>query len=309
MSGRPGGVRVARVAAAVVLAGELALAACLAAGVRPPGWVPAGAEALVLAVLLLEAWVLRSLYAAARARGAGRRAALRAAVQEAVPVAVRRLVLHELRALVSLGRWVRRGTHGVRPGDLAAAYTGPQTAMMYGLLFVMVVETVGLAFLVPWPVVHRAVLVLDLYGVVLVLALHAACVTRPHVVHPDGSLRIRYGALFDLVVPQDAVASVRVDRRYPEGRLVTLSEDGVLDLIVGSQTSVTLELNRPLPFTRPLGATGKARTVRFHADDPRALVGALRQTRGAAESPPDPERSGVRIVAKREDVRKRSSTS
>jgi len=149
--------------------------------------------------------------------------------------------------------------------------------MMYGLLFVMVIETVGLAFLIPWPVAHRAVLVLDLYGVVLVLALHAACVTRPHVVRLDGSLRIRYGALFDLAVPQDAAASVRVDRRCPGGRLITLSEDGVLDLIVGSQTSVTLELNRPLPFTRPLGATEEARTIRFHADDPRALVSALRR--------------------------------
>lgn len=277
MSGRPRGVRAARVAISAVLPGELALATCLMAGVRPPGWALAGAEALVLTVLLLEAWVLRSLYVAARARGADRRAAWRAALQEAVPVTVRRLVLHELRALASLGRWVRRGTHGVRPGDLAATYTGPQTATMYGLLFVMVIETVGLAFLIPWPVVHRVILALDLYGVVLVLALHAACVTRPHVVHPDGSLRIRYGALFDLAVPQDAVASVRVDRRYPEGRLITLSEDGVLDLIVGSQTSVTLELNRPLPFTRPLGATEKAHTIRFHADDPRALVSALRQ--------------------------------
>lgn len=149
---------------------------------------------------------------------------------------------------------------------------------MYGLLFVLVIETVGLAFLIPWPAVHWVILVLDLYGVVLVLALHAACVTRPHVVHPDGSLRIRYGALFDLAVPSDVVASVRVDRRYPEGRLITLSEDGVLDLIVGSQTSVTLELNRPLPFTRPLGVMEEAHTIRFHADDPRALVSALRHT-------------------------------
>jgi len=277
MNGGPRGVRVARVAAAAVLPGELALTVCLVAGARPPGWVLAGAEALVLVVLLLEAWVLRSLYVTARARGADRKAAWQATVREVVPVTVRRLILHELRALASLGRWVRRGTHGVRPGDLTAAYTGPQTAMMYGLLFVSVVETVGLAFLIPWPAVHRGLLVLDLYGVVLVLALHAACVTRPHVVRPDGSLRIRYGALFDLAVPPDAVASVRVDRRYPEGRLIALSEDGVLDLIVGSQTSVTLQLNRPLPFTRPLGRTEEAHTIRFHADDPRALVSALRQ--------------------------------
>ncbi len=275
-------IRAARIAVAAVVPAELALVVCLAAGVRLPGWALAATEVLLVAVLLLEAWVLHGLYAAERARGAGRRAAGRAAVRAVVPVQVRRLVLHELRATASLGRWAVRRRHGVRPGDLAAAYTGPQTAMMYGLLFVSVVETVGLAVLIPWPAVHRVVLVLDVYSVLLVLGLHAACVTRPHVVRPDGSLRIRYGALFDLAVPPDAVASVRVDRRYPEGRLVTLSEDGVLDLIVGSQTSVTLELNRPLPFTRPLGATGEARTVRFHADDPRALVTALRREPAAS---------------------------
>ncbi|MFG2875971.1 hypothetical protein ACGFYU_13355 [Streptomyces sp. NPDC048337] len=193
-----------------------------------------------------------------------------------VPVQVRRLVRHEVRAGGSLGWWVLRRKHGVRAGDLAVGYTAPQTAMMYGMLFVSVIETVGLAFLIPWPAVHRVVLGLDLYGILLVLALHAACVTRPHVVRPDGSLRIRYGALFDLTVPADAVATVRVDRRYPEGRLVTVSEDGVLDLIVGSQTTVTVELNRPLPYVRPLGGRGDATGLRFHADDPAALVAAVR---------------------------------
>ncbi|PKV90145.1 IclR family transcriptional regulator C-terminal domain-containing protein [Streptomyces sp. TLI_146] len=74
MSGRPRGVRAARVAVAAVLPGKLALAACLVTGVRPPGWALAGTEALVLAVLL-EAWVLRSLYVAARASLASTRRA------------------------------------------------------------------------------------------------------------------------------------------------------------------------------------------------------------------------------------------
>lgn len=271
------GVRAARIAVAAVLPAELALVVCAAAGVRLPGPALAAAEAVVLGVLLLEVWVLRALYAAARAAGDGRGAALRSAVRAVVPVQVRRLLRHEVRAGASLGQWVLRRKHGVRPGDLAAGYTGPQTAMMYGMVFVSVIETFALALLIPWPAVHRVVLVLDVYGIVLLLGLHAACVTRPHVVGADGSLRIRYGALFDLSVPPDAVASVRVDRRYPEGRLVTVSEDGVLDLIVGSQTTVTLELKRPLAFTRPLGARGTARTIRFHADDPRTLVGALRR--------------------------------
>ncbi|MEU9419134.1 hypothetical protein [Streptomyces sp. NPDC048272] len=271
-------IRAARAAAAVVVPGELALVVCLVSGVRPPGWVPVAAEALVLGVLLLEARVLRGLYVERRERGAAPGQAWRGAVREVVPVPVR-LLLHELRAAASLGRWLgRRAPHGVAAGDVPAGYTGPQTAMMYGLLFVSVIETVALAHLIPWPAVHRVVLVLDVYGVVLLLAMHAACVVRPHVVGADGSLRIRYGALFDLTVPPDAVASVRVERRYPEGRLVTLDEDeGLLDLIVGSQTSVTLELNRPVPFVRPLGGAARARTIRFHADDPRALVTALRR--------------------------------
>ncbi|MEU3408775.1 hypothetical protein ABZ766_33180 [Streptomyces sp. NPDC006670] len=266
-------VRAARIAAAAVIPGELVLVLCVAAGARPPGWVTAGVGSAVLGTLLLEGWVLGSLRR--------RTGSWREAVRAVVPEPVRRLLRHELRACASLGRWAARRPHGVRPGDLAAAYTGPQTALMYGLLFVSLIETVGLALLIPWPAVDRVVLVLDGYGVLLVLALHAACVTRPHVVRPDGTLRIRYGALFDLTVPPDAVASARVDRRYPQGRLVTLSEDGVgegvLDLIVGSQTTVTLELNRPLEFRRPLGARARARTLRFHADDPRALVTALRQ--------------------------------
>ncbi|MEV6581650.1 hypothetical protein AB0M92_26210 [Streptomyces sp. NPDC051582] len=199
-------------------------------------------------------------------------------VRGRVPLPVRRLLVHELRAGASLGRWaLRRPPHGVAGGELAPGYTGPQTAMMYGPACVAPVETVALSVLIPWPAVHRVVLVLDVYGVLPVLAMHADCVTRPHVVRRDGSLRIRYGALFDLVVPAEAVASVRVDRRYPQGRLVTLSGDGVLDLIVGSRTTVTLELTRPLAFTRPLGSRAEARTIRFHADDPRTLVAALRQ--------------------------------
>ncbi|WP_236066064.1 hypothetical protein, partial [Streptomyces poriferorum] len=209
------------------------------------------------------------------------------ALRTVVPLPVRRLVGHELRALHSLGLWVLRRRHGVPEGAAPAPYTGPQTAMMYGLVFVSVVETVMLALLVPWPVVHRILLVLDVYGVLLVLALHAACVTRPHVVGPDGSLRVRYGALFDLRVPAASITAVRVERRFPQGRLVQLGPDGVLDLAVGGQTTVTVELTAPLGFLRPLGRRGKAVAVRFHADDPRAVVAALTRARTAPSTIPD----------------------
>ncbi|MEU9094326.1 hypothetical protein [Streptomyces sp. NPDC048428] len=282
-----GGVRGAQLVTAAVLPAELAVGVCLVAGVRIPGAVLAGAEGVVLVAFALEAVVLGRLWRAGRREGAGRREAAVAALRTVVPVPVGRLVAHELRALHSLGLWVVRRRHAVPEGALAVAYTGPQTAMMYGLVFVSVVETVMLALLIPWPVVHRFLLVLDVYGVLLVLALHAACVTRPHVVGGDGSLRIRYGALFDLRIPAASITAVRVERRFPEGRLVQLDPDGVLDLAVGGQTTVTVELAAPLGFVRPLGGRGQARAVRFQADDPRAAVAALTRARTAPSTIPD----------------------
>ncbi|MEU1493811.1 hypothetical protein ABZ456_26615 [Streptomyces sp. NPDC005776] len=282
------GVRAARLVAAVVLPAELAVAVCLMAGVRIPGALLAGAEAAVLSAFVLEAVVFGRLWRAERRVGAGRRAAMSAALRTVVPVTVRRLAAHEARALHSLGLWVLRRRHAVPEGASAVPYTGPQTATMYGLVFVSVVETVMLALLIPWPVVHRIVLVLDVYGVLLVLALHAGCVTRPHVVGADGSLRVRYGALFDLRVPAAAIAAVRVERRFPEGGLVRLDPDGVLELAVGGQTTVTVELTAPLGFVRPLGGRGQAVAVRFHADDPRAAVAALTRGRTTPSTIPDP---------------------
>ncbi|MEV7909145.1 hypothetical protein [Streptomyces griseus] len=270
------GLRAARVVAWSVLPAELVLVVCLVAGVRIPAPVLLGAEALVVAVLVLDASVLWRLYAAARRRdGAGRREALRSAVGTLVPVALRRLVVHEFRALHSLGLWVVRRRHRIPEGALPVPYTEPQTGVMYAFAFVSVLETVVLALVIPWPLVHAILLVVDVYGVVVVLAIHAACVTRPHVVEADGSLRLRYGALFDLRVPAAAIAAARVDRRFPGGGLVRVDEDGTLDLAVGSQTTVTVELTEPVEFVRPLGRRGSARTLRFNADDPRAAVAAL----------------------------------
>ncbi|MFC9625236.1 hypothetical protein ACFTXM_36495 [Streptomyces sp. NPDC056930] len=281
-------VRIARYAVGAVPAVELDLGGCLLAGVRIPGAVLLGAEALVVAALGFEGVVLWRLWLVGRRAGAGRREAWGAALRTVVPEKVRRLVAHEVRALRSLGLWVLRRRHGVPEGAVAVPYTGPQTAMMYGLVFVALVETVMLALLIPWPVVHRVLLVLDVYGVVLVLALHAARVTRPHVVDADGALRLRYGGLFDLRVPAGAVAGARVERRCPEGGPVRPGADGVLDLVVGGQTTVTVELVSPVAFVRPLGKRGWARTVRFHADDPRAAVAALTRGRKGPSPSQDP---------------------
>lgn len=279
----------------VFVPAELTLVVCLLAGVDIPAPVLLAAEAVVLALVVTEAVLVRRHYKAARLAGAERRAALKAAVEAAVPATARRLLRHEVRGMTSLVRWVARRRHGVGEGDLAAPYTAPQTAMMYGLLFVSVVETVALALLIPWPLVHRIMLVVDVYGVLMVLALHASCVTRPHVVGADGSLLVRWGALFDMPIASGLISSARVERRYPDGSLIKIDEPGgTLDLIVGGQTTVRLELTEPVEFVRPMGARGTATVVRFHADDPAALVARLNSLRKARD-----EAAGEEGIARR----------
>lgn len=187
----------------------------------------------------------------------------------------RLLVRHEVRLLVSLVLWVARRTHGTRSGR-AFGYASGQGAMMFGFGFVCLVETVGMSVLLrDWPTVHAVFLFLDVYGIVIVVALHASSVVRPHVLDPDdGSLRIRRYVHVDLRVPLERIASVRRELRMTHERA-----DGELDVEVGSQTTVTLELTEPVTHVTFLGRRRDVRVVRFHADDADGLVRALGQPR------------------------------
>jgi hypothetical protein len=102
------------------------------------------------------------------------------------------------------------------------------------------------------------------------VAVIAACITRPQVLSDD-ELRIRYGAFFDLRVPRDRIALMRVARNFNESGMVRI-EDGRLSVAVASQTNVVVELDEPVTVVRPLGERGEVRTVRFFADDPGLLM-------------------------------------
>ncbi|MFE0171858.1 hypothetical protein ACFWZ2_06040 [Streptomyces sp. NPDC059002] len=190
-----------------------------------------------------------------------------------LPTPVRRLVGHELRVLVSLVLWVARRRHGVRrAGDLAFGHARDQAAIMYGLVFVCVIEAYGMAVLLRhWPTAHAVMLVVDVYSVVLLIGIHAASVTRPHVLTPD-ALRVRQGAHRDLRIPLAHIASAHAERRFTHP-----AAEGQLDLPVASTTSLTLELARPVTAVGLLGRPREVTTVRLHADDPARLLAALRE--------------------------------
>ncbi|WP_223291138.1 hypothetical protein [Streptomyces avicenniae] len=187
----------------------------------------------------------------------------------------------ELTLAACLLRWAaRRGPHGVEDGGLPVPYARQQTGTLFVLLFVCAAETVATAFLIPWPVVHAVALALGLWGCWFVVALHASCVVRPHVIGADGSLRLRYGALLDIRVPADRIGAVLQDRAFTDTGPGAVDGDGVADLAVAGQTTVTVQLTAPVAYTRVLGRPAAARVFRFHADDPLAAVAALRAASG-----------------------------
>lgn len=268
-------LRVLRLVAYAALPVEVVLAVCLVAGVRIPGAVLAVTEVVTVTLLTVTGLVLLRL----RRRGLS----AREAVAELVPEAVLRLVGHELRLMTSLVRWAARRPHGVAGADGVFPHARDQAALFHGFAFVCLVETVGVSYLLAdWPVVHAIVFVLDVYTVLFVLGLHAASVTRPHVLTGD-VLRLRQAAHVDVRVPLGLIASVRRESLFSHEKT-----DGELNLAVGSQTSLTIELTEPVDAPRLLGAPRPVRIVRVHADDPKALADALTRARTAPSPSPGP---------------------
>ncbi|BDD71840.1 hypothetical protein GCM10010348_60250 [Streptomyces anthocyanicus] len=187
-----------------------------------------------------------------------------------------RLARHELRLWASLWLWAARRTHDSAAGGAAFGYARGQGAMMFGLAFVCVVESVTMSVLLrDWPAAHHVVLVLDVYTVVMVVGLHAASVVRPHVLDAAaGTLRVRRALHVDVRIPLERIASVR-----RELRTTHTPADGELDLAVGSQTSVTVELTEPVAHLSFFGRRREVRVVRCHADDPGAFVRAVELAR------------------------------
>ncbi|MFD9004777.1 hypothetical protein ACFV0T_28095 [Streptomyces sp. NPDC059582] len=256
---------------AIAVPAQVVPAVCLVSGVPVPGTVVLGGELLLLLLLSGEAYVWLRL----RRLGLSRRQAL----VQLVPARVARYVAHEARIMASLVRWAARRPHAVGGADAVFPHARDQAAMMYGLTFVCVAETVALSYLLAgWPVVHAVFLVVDVYTVLFVLGMHAAAVTRPHVL-AEGVLRIRQAAHVDIRVPVAQIALVRRETLFTHEK-----RDGELNLAVGAQTSLTLELAAPVNAPRFLGGPRLVRVIRLHADDPKSLYDAVARARTAPAS-------------------------
>ncbi|MFF5482824.1 hypothetical protein ACFY5C_36720 [Streptomyces sp. NPDC012935] len=195
------------------------------------------------------------------------------------------LLRHELRLVASIWLWVIRHRHGVGAGT-GYGYSRGQGTMMLGFGFVIVIESIMMSVLLRnYPVVQRGWFMVDMYTLLIIIGMHAASVVRPHVLDA-GSLRIRRAAHVDLRIPLEKIAHVRRELRTTHERA-----DGELNLAIGAQTTVTLELAEPVAHFTFLGRRRDVRLVRFHADDSDSLVQtvveALKQARTAPSALPD----------------------
>ncbi|MFJ4768780.1 hypothetical protein ACIP88_06660 [Streptomyces uncialis] len=188
----------------------------------------------------------------------------------------RRIIRHEVRAMRSLVLWAARRTHGVGADGRAFGYARGQAAMVYGIAFACLVETVGISYLLrDLPVAHAVMLVLDVYTLLTILALQSAAVTHPHVL-TGHSLRIRRGVTVDLLVPLADLTAVRRELRTSPDR-----RPGTLTLDIGAITNVTVELAAPVTRITLLGRTERITTVRLYAEDPDTLAHELRSRQAA----------------------------
>lgn len=190
---------------------------------------------------------------------------------------LRRLMAFDAAHMRSMVLWVARRRDGVPPGATAVPYSGTLTPTMMFFVVASVLELV--AFEVFLRAVHAPdavrlpILFVDAYGVLIMLGVVAAVVTRPHVVSA-GEVRLRNGAFIDLRIPRSRIAEVRRVRNYGERGTV---DGDTFVLAVMSQTNLAIELTEPITAVRPLGREVEVRAVRFFADDPDTAFTALRE--------------------------------
>ncbi|MEU4423484.1 hypothetical protein AB0F81_22890 [Actinoplanes sp. NPDC024001] len=188
---------------------------------------------------------------------------------------LRFVVVYELRLWAALFRWILRRPIPVEPGTERFEYVGAVRMILGVFIGVSALEIPILHLMVPWETVRIALLAIGVYGLIWMFGLLATMRVYPHLVGPAG-LRIRNSITLDLLLEWDAIESIEVRRRsMPPGGQTQL-EDGVLSLGMASQTSIDVRLTAPrvVPVRKTRGEP--VSVIRFHADDPEALVAAAR---------------------------------
>ncbi|RYB94049.1 hypothetical protein EUA93_06595 [Nocardioides oleivorans] len=193
---------------------------------------------------------------------------------------VREVLASEVALYRQLGRWITRRPD-VPPGATPVPYSRLATPVIWLFVFGSTIEVVAFDLILSrWLTFLRIpFLVLGIWGVVWMLGLMASYRMRPHLL-TDTALHVRHMARTEVVVPLEAIASVRVADRDEGGiRALRVVDDDLLVLVSG-RTNVQLTLAAGTTLGTPLGELGPD-AVGLWVDEPRAVAELLR--RRAAE--------------------------
>lgn len=199
-----------------------------------------------------------------------------------------RAVRVELRIYASIGRAIARRP-AIGPYDEGFRYHRPVLTVLIVLLAVSALEIPILD-----AIFHRILplriflLVLGIWGLTWMVGLLCGFLTRPHLVGPSGIV-VREGLETEIRVRWEDFESIAfhtttVDPNDPDrvrGRFSHESSEIVCTIRVGSDTNLEIAFERPtevrLPGLRPKGGSHTVTRLRFWADDPQALLAAVRR--------------------------------
>ncbi|MEV1288174.1 hypothetical protein [Micromonospora sp. NPDC049679] len=168
---------------------------------------------------------------------------------------------------------------GVEAGSRVFSYHRAVTPVWLTLVAVSAVEVVAVHVMTPWASLRLALLVVGVWGLLLLLGLWASYVVRPYVVG-DSGVRLRHGTARDLRLRFDELASVApaTVRAWDAGGLgAAVAVDARrLAYVVGGETRIVLTLAAPRTVPAGRGRWAEVDEIHIGADDPDALLAALR---------------------------------
>ena len=175
---------------------------------------------------------------------------------------------------VSLGRWIARRPR-VPAGAAPFANSGPIVPLLIAFTVVSAIEVVVVDVIVHrWPVIRIICLVLGIWGVTFMLGMLASARMNPHAVGPGGLL-VRSGTAVRQALGWAQIESITAQTYVLQKAKSIQVEDHVLHLVVQSATTVAVRLRAPVVVRLPAGDV-EVTEIRFHADDPAALVAAAK---------------------------------
>ncbi len=139
------------------------------------------------------------------------------------------------------------------------------------LLFVLVLETAGLHFLLlQWsPVAAYISTGLSIYSIVFFVADLASMVKRPIVFH-DETLLFRIGIRWNATIARDDIKRLTPIRDFDKAK-----EKDTLLCAPANVPNLLLELHQPVVVTGFFGIRRQTQRIAFHADDPAGLIGEV----------------------------------